>query len=176
MGDAIKVVVLWEDSTGRTAPTTHYFENTNSINAVKNAALDIVQKEENLTDAVFAGASMIVPIVPGFFGSLTLKATPNECDVENKARFEFETVQGDTRTIEVPCPRNDIIDDSSNLIDVTTGAAQTYVNDILTNGWFDGATQLNETDKNGFALNRVTGAFQRFRKSRKKRSAIRLQQ
>jgi hypothetical protein len=174
MATATKLVIVWEDSTGRRAPTTHYFEGTNTFNQVKEVAKDVIQKEENITDCLFSSAQVLFPIEFGFFGGLTLKNSANECDVENKGKFIFETNQGDTRIISVPGIKNSVVDDDTNLIDVTAGDAQTYVNDVLTNGWFDGATQINETDQNGNALRRLTAAYQEFRKSRKRRSAVRL--
>lgn len=176
MATATVLKITWEDSTGRSSHTTHYFEPTNTFASIKEASKDIIQKEENLTDCMFVSASVSFPIDFGVFGALTLKDTPLESDVENKGVFIFETNNGDSKSISVPGIKNSLVDDATNLIDVTAGAGATYVNDVLTNGWFDGAIQLNETDHNGVALRRLTGAYQRFSRSRRQRSAIKLMQ
>lgn len=176
MAIAPTLTIVWEDSTGRTANTTHYFEPATSVDRMREVSRDIIQKEENLTDCLFRSAKISFPIEFGWFGALSLKGAANECDVENKGVFEFATNNGDSRTISVPGIKNSLVDDATNLIEITSGAGQTYVNDVLTNGWFDGATQLNETDHNGVALRRLTGAYQEFSKSRKRRSAIRKMQ
>ena len=174
MATAVVARITWEDSTGRTSHTTHHFEAANTYSAVKNAIKDIVQKEENLTDCLFVSAQAQFSVEFGFFGDLTLKNEALESDVENKGVFIFETVKGDTKTISVPGIKASLIDDSTNLIDVTAGAPLTYVNDVLTNGFFDGVGQINETDHNGNALRRLTGAYQRFSRSRRQRSAIKV--
>lgn len=172
MATATTAKITWEDSTGRTSQTTHYFEPSNTYSQIKNAVKDIVQKEENLTDCLFISATVSFPVEFGFFGDLTLKNAANESDVENKGVFVFETVQGDTKTISVPGIKASLVDDATNLIEVTSGAGQIYVNDVLTNGFFDGVGQINETDHNGNALRRLTGGYQRFSASRRQRSAI----
>lgn len=172
MATATVLSITWEDSTGRTSQTTHYFEPSNTFAQIAEVSKDIIQKEENLTDCLFVSASVSFPIEFGFFGGLTLKNAALESDVENKGVFIFETNAGDTRQISVPGIKDSLVDDSTNLIDVLAGDGQTYVNDVLTNGWFDGLTQINETDLNGVALRRLTGAYQRFSRSRRQRSAI----
>lgn len=172
MATATELTITWEDSTGRTAQTTHYFEPTNTYAQIKEVAKDVIQKEENLSDCLFVSAKVSFPIEFGWFGGLTLKSAALENDVENKGVFVFETDNGDTKTISVPGIKNSVVDDATNLINILSGDGQTYVNDVLTNGWFDGLTQINETDHNGVALRRVTGAYQRFSKSRRQRSAI----
>ena len=172
MATATTLVITWEDSTGRTAQTRHYFEPTSTYAQIKEVAKDAIQKEENLTDCMFVSAKVEFPVEFGWFGGLTLKNAPLESDVENKGVFIFETNNGDSKIISIPGIKNSVVDDSTNLIDILAGPGQIYANDVLTNGWFDGLTQINETDHNGVALRRVTGAYQSFRKSRKQRSAI----
>lgn len=175
MATATVLTISWEDSTGRKSNTTHNFEPTATFAKIKEVAKDIIQKEENLTDCLFNSASVAFPIEFGFFGGLTLKSAALESDVENKGVFVFETNNGDSKTISVPGIKNSLVDDATNLIIIGSGDGQTYVNDVLTNGWFDGAVQINETDHNGVALRRLTGAYQRFSKSRRQRSAIKRQ-
>lgn len=172
MATATVLTITWEDSSGRTSQTRHNFEPTATFAKIKEVAKDIIQKEENLTDCMFSNATVAFPIEFGFFGSLTLKSAALESDVENKGVFVFETNNGDTKTISVPGIKDSLVDDATNLIDINAGAGQQYVNDVLTNGWFDGAIQINETDHNGVALRRLTGAYQRFSKSRRQRSAL----
>lgn len=178
MATATVAKIVWVDSTGRKSYTSHYFEPSNTYQTVKEAVKDIVQKEENLTDCAFDSATVSFPVEFGWFGDLTLKDTPNESDVENKGVFVFETVNGDTKTISVPGIKDSVVDDSTNLIDILSGPGQIYANDVLTNGFLllDAITQLNETDHNGNALRRITGAYQRFSKSRRSRSAIKRMQ
>jgi hypothetical protein len=173
MPASIKFVAVFEDSTGRRAPSTFHFENTNTFADVKAAARDVVQKMDDISDAYFVGGNIINPIEFGWWGSLTLKSAALECDVENKAYFQFVSDQNDPYSVEIPCPMNSVVDDATNLIDVTANPGLAFVDAILTNGWLDGAVNLNATDQHGNALIRLTAAFQKFRSSRKRRSAIR---
>ena len=170
MPNSIKVVTVFEDSTKRRATSTYHFESTNSIGDVQAAARDVVKKMDNMSDALFVGANLIVPINFSWFQALGLKTAALECDVENKARFQFVSGQNDPFSVEVPCPKNAVIDDQSNLIDDTHADVLPFINAILTNGWVDGAVNLNATDQQGNALVRLDSAEQKFRKSRKRRS------
>lgn len=175
MPDSIKFIAIFQDSTGRRAPSTFHFESTNTLSDVKNAAKDIVQKMDDISDALFVGGNVVTPISFGWWGSLTLKAAANECDVENKAYFQFLSDKSDIYSVEVPCPTNAVVDDATNLINTTGGAGKAFVDAILTNGWVDGAINLNAVDQHGNALVRLEAAYQKFRKSRRRKSAIKRQ-
>lgn len=175
MPDSIKVVTVFEDSTRRRAPSTFHFESTNSFADVKAASRDIVQKIDNISDALFIGANIIYPVEFGWWGSLTLKSAANECDVENKAYFQFTSDMNDQWSVEIPCPQPSLVDDATNLINVTSGAGLAFVDAILTNGFIDGVVNLNAVDAHGNALIRLDAAYQKFRTSRKRRSAIKRQ-
>ena len=72
MATATTLVITWEDSTGRTAQTRHYFEPTSTYAQIKEVAKDAIQKEENLTDCMFVSAKVEFPVEFGWFGGLTV--------------------------------------------------------------------------------------------------------
>ena len=172
MPDSIKVVTVFEDSTGRRAPSTFHFESASAFASVKAVARDIVQKIDNISDCLFIGANIIAPVEFSWFGALTLKNSANECDVENKGYFQFTSDMNDQYSVEIPGTMNSVVDDATNLIDVNAGAGQAFVNAILTNGFIDDVITLNATDAHGNNLIRLDAAYQKFRKSRKRKSAV----
>lgn len=174
MPSSIKGVAMFEDSTGRRAPVVVNFEDTNTLADVRAAMRDVIQKVDNISDCMFVSANIITPIEFSWFGALTLKTQANENDVENKGRFEFVSDSNDSYTVEIPGIMNSVIDDDTNLIEVTSGAGQAFVDAILTNGFVDGVVNLNAVNTHGDPLIRLTGAYQRFRKSRRQRSAIKV--
>lgn len=177
MPQAPSVSISIQDSTGRISDLTVYVQSTQSIAEFRGLARAIAATIDNIIDGVIVGASANIPFEGlSVFASLAnpLKSVANECDVENKGIIIFESADGRTTTVSIPTISNAVIDDDTNLLDFPGSAdLQTFVT-AMTSNFVDNALNIVPVNTHDDPLIKVNAGYQRFNRSRKQRSAVRL--
>jgi hypothetical protein len=170
MAKSPSVTVVLEDSTGRRSPVTVSTQNANGVNEFRGLAKALASSVDNLSDCVVVDFYAQIHFDPTIFTGL--KAVAAESDVENKAFFGFESTQGFASQVTIPGVKASIVDDDTNLIDISHPNVAAFVT-AMTSNFVDNALNIVPTNSRDEALTKLTAAYQQFRRSRKKRSAIR---
>lgn len=169
MAKSPSITLVVEDSTGRRSPVTFNTQSSNGVDEFRGLAKAAASSVDNMIDGVIVDFYATIHFDPTIFTGL--KTTPLESDVENKGFFGFESAQGFASSVTIPTIKDSVVDDDTNLIDTSDSAVQSFVT-AMTSNFVDNALNIVPTNSRDEALTKLNAAYQQFRRSRKKRSAI----
>lgn len=169
MAKSPAITVVLQDSTGRRSPVTVSTQSSNGVDEFRGLSKALASSVDNLSDCMVVDFYATIHFDPTIFTGL--KTAALESDVENKGFFGFESSQGFASSVTIPGMKASLIDDDTNLIDTDATEVNAFVT-AMTSNFVDNTLNIVPTNTRDEALTRLTAAYQQFRRSRKKRSAI----
>lgn len=164
------ISVTVEDSTGRKSSFQIHTESSNSVDEFKGLARAVTKEVDDIIDGVIVGVSATIPFSFANDWVNAPRTTVNaECDVEKIGVFLFEDQYGRVTKMSLPTIRDSVVNDTTNLIDTSNTQVGNVIT-AMTSNWVDDLLNIVPQNVHGEDLVAIKGAYQTFRKGRRRRS------
>jgi uncharacterized protein YfcZ (UPF0381/DUF406 family) len=155
------------DAKGQTSSFEVKFPTSAGTNTTMNALIAAAQAIATLSDAIIRGQILDVGIgIKVDISGLTLKSSPvATADVEEGARFQFNTAAESLTGFRMPTFDEDFILSGSRVVDLEDVDVDAFV-DLMTAGLETGGVTVQPSDERGSDITTIRSARENFVSSR----------
>lgn len=164
------ISVTIEDSTGRQSTFQVHTQSSGGVDEFRGLARAVAKEVDDIIDGFIVNVAATIPFsFANDFINAPRTSVNAECDVEKIGVFLFEDQFGRSTRVSIPTIRDSVVNDSTNLIDTSNANVGNFIA-AMTSNFVDNLLNIVPVNVHDEPLTKTVGAYQTFRKGRKKRA------